>query len=1273
MTISGVELGVQIIGSEIGVKNAFMSAIGYAEEWATATDAAGVKAARSMELTGLSAKQAAIAYSKLGIAAKAAASATADSTLEMQAAAVRYESTMAGLYAKQSAAGAMLAANQERAAMRYETALMGAGRTMTTYLTLPLAIAGYASIKMATDFQASMTRIQTYAGASAKEVKTMESVLLNSAGTLPQGPIKSSEALYHLESIGIRGPRALEALRAAAIAAGAGMADLTDSTTALGGALVAGVKGATDAKTAMAGLVAIAGMGNMTMQDLADAMGTGLLVKAHNVGLSMREVGSALAVLVDRGIPARRAATYLGTTFALMSAPSKAAQNALADMGVQATDMGKMMLQPNGLLNVLHLLAGGMARVGEARGAADLMSAFGRSRQSTGIVTLIESLNDKTSNYAQKLAQYDKGVADNAQRMALYQTTAQYKIHTALSQMQADFIKLGTGAMPYVADALKGVAVSVDDVVRAFNSMPAPMKEAFGIAVGALAIGGPILLGMGLVMRGVRSLGIAMVQLGGSAKEGAVAADASIASIGATSDAATVQVLGLKAALEGMTLTSMKAGEGFMVRGAGGRFVGSSGPVGLVTNEPYGAKGSGAYMVRNSITGKYMGNTTSVPPENLINPLAQTEQTGMMAGAMSTAKTGMSRLMPAAMYAFMGDLIGGTIQNAMPGAGGHTIGSTVKLAGLGAGIGTMIEPGGGTAIGAGVGALAGAVLGVIHSGPSFDQTMTQMSASIHQLDTASKNAALSVTSIHLQRMQLQDAWTQQARTVRADVRVADNMAPGTQAHAAAVRKLNEDTLQLRQTEQQLTVATHQLNVAEAQRNKIAATRRANIAHTVSQYETLANWTAMTHGALGAADAAKAYANTLYDMARTASPHLAGVYQRIAQIALEMNRLPTRKEIRIILTTEVSDHSSIPIGLGLTAALRNAARNAALAAGGGGGKGGSAVVPLTQAQQIQIALARNPSDRKALHEQIAADNRAIAHLQQQRESGKINNLQYTNAVTGYLQDRQQMQQQLKTGNNGSAAASAFNRRVTQDSLLTKARNDLQQGEWQAAQNLLHRDLARLEILKREAKTSSERYAVEKQIAAVERVMHEKAAGFQLPLALQAQMAQADALGALQGGTTEQMIALAKKAKAAAMKAINSHTLTLEGLIAAWQIVQQENSVIAGATNQANLYHKVSTDTLADSIKGLTAAQEMQLREKLAQRDAHRGYAPNNQGASSASVPASGGGRSIGASRRGGGDIVITGPINFHGVQNVHQLEAELSKLRSQKYTRAGSRR
>ncbi|HET6914478.1 MAG TPA: hypothetical protein VFH56_00160, partial [Acidimicrobiales bacterium] len=108
---------------------------------------------------------------------------------------------------------------------------------------------------------------------------------------------------------------------------------------------------------------------------------------------------------------------------------------------------------------------------------------------------------------------------------------------------------------------------------------------------------------------------------------------------------------------------------------------------------------------------------------------------------------------------------------------------------------------------------------------------------------------------------------------------------------------------------------------------------------------------------------------------------------------------------------------------------------------------------------------------------------------------------------------------------------------------------------------------------------------------------------------------DAIAALHPssyGPDSDQIRLARQAKAAALKAIHSHTLTLQGLTQAWQIVGQENAILAQAKGAIDTYHAVSSKAIVDSVKGLSQVQQMQLRERIAQEEAHRGYAPNRVG-------------------------------------------------------------
>ena len=109
-------------------------------------------------------------------------------------------------------------------------------------LTLGFAAAGVAigveSVKAAAKFQQSMELIRTQAGASQREVDKMSKAVLALAGPTATAPQTLTEGLYHLESAGFRGAKALAALKTAAEGAKIGGANLEDVTNALNATLV---------------------------------------------------------------------------------------------------------------------------------------------------------------------------------------------------------------------------------------------------------------------------------------------------------------------------------------------------------------------------------------------------------------------------------------------------------------------------------------------------------------------------------------------------------------------------------------------------------------------------------------------------------------------------------------------------------------------------------------------------------------------------------------------------------------------------------------------------------------------------------------------------------------------------------------------------------------------------------------------------------------------------------------------------------------------------
>lgn len=518
------KLGVQILGDSVGLTAALGESVAATNRWATETEAATVRVQESFRGVSTAALELQVAQDKLAIST------------------VRYGQGSTG------AAAATLAYRRqvEGLSAAHTAAARSIGRGLTTYVTAPTALLGYEAVKAGISFQTEMLRIQTQAGASAQEVKDLNSQVLAMAGTVGVGPSQLAQGLFHLESLGLRGAQAMEALKVASIAAGASGANLEDVTTALGGAVVTGINGVQNYSQAMGGLIAIAGEGNMRMEDLTAALGTGVLPAAKNAGVSLREVGAALAVLTDRGMSAENAGTRLRMTFALMQHPSAAAQKALKDLGIGSGEMAQMLAQPDGLLHVLQLLHDRMAAVGQIRGSRDVLGAFGGGRSGAGILTLIQSLDSAVSSYQGKLVGYDEGVKKAAANMAAYQQSNAFKIHQATASLESDMVKLGGAITP----VLLGVGKSIEALAAGFSLLPKASKEAIGIIVGVLAVGGPLILAIIGVQKAIRTIGTAFDLLPAEAAPGIAATGAEIeAGIGGAVTTAEAEVTALRLSL----------------------------------------------------------------------------------------------------------------------------------------------------------------------------------------------------------------------------------------------------------------------------------------------------------------------------------------------------------------------------------------------------------------------------------------------------------------------------------------------------------------------------------------------------------------------------------------------------------------------------------------------------------------------------------------------------------------------------------------------------
>lgn len=343
--------------------------------------------------------------------------------------------------------------------------MAGAGKVAMAALGVAVVAVAAESVKLASEFNQTMELVHTQAGASQAEVESLKGAVLDLAPAVGIGPDKLAEGLYHIESTGFRGKQAMDILAAAAKDAAMGMADLDTVTYALSGTMSVGMKDIKDAADATAYLNTIVGMGDMTMDKLAAAIGTGVLPSFKSAGLGMTDFGAALATISDNSVGADEAATRLRMTVSLMAAPSGKAANALKSIGITSTQLADDMRKPDGLLVAVMDLKTHLEESGKTATEqnAIVSQAFGGGRSSSAILTLLEETDRLKSKYGQ-IGTAASRAATQQEAWAQQQKQFSQQMKELGAEVQVIGVKIGEFLIPYIQKSAEWLTKHIEVV-----------------------------------------------------------------------------------------------------------------------------------------------------------------------------------------------------------------------------------------------------------------------------------------------------------------------------------------------------------------------------------------------------------------------------------------------------------------------------------------------------------------------------------------------------------------------------------------------------------------------------------------------------------------------------------------------------------------------------------------------------------------------------------------------------------------------------------------
>lgn len=366
------------------------------------------------------------------------------------------------------------------------------GKKLTKNVTMPLIAVGGLAIKAASDFEASMTKIESLVGLSAEAVQGFTEDVRRLSGETAQAPKDLADAMFFITSAGLRGSAATETLEAAAKAAAVGLGDTatiadlaTSALNAYGEANISATK-ATDV------MVAAVREGKLEASELAGSMGR-VLPLASAMGVRFDEVGAAFAALSRTGTNAAEASTQVRGILSSLLRPTKQSSDALAGMGLSAEGL-RQQIKDEGLLAVLKTLA---ERFDGNEAAA--ASVFGNIRALSGVMDLMGANVATTEQIFANMTD-TTGTLDKA--FEITSETTAFKLQQAMANLQQALIDIGNVLIPIIVPVLTTLADLVKTLATGFGNLPAPLKATAQAMLGVSAAAGPMMLIAGKMTAG---------------------------------------------------------------------------------------------------------------------------------------------------------------------------------------------------------------------------------------------------------------------------------------------------------------------------------------------------------------------------------------------------------------------------------------------------------------------------------------------------------------------------------------------------------------------------------------------------------------------------------------------------------------------------------------------------------------------------------------------------------------------------------------------------
>lgn len=400
--------------------------------------------------------------------------------------------TTEGMAKRMAAQTASVSKRMERLGL----AMQNAGRTMTQFVTLPVA-AGFAyATYQGYKYEQTLLKIHNLTGLTAEQTKAFGQEILALGSEVGIGPQNLAEALYFIASSGFKAQEAMGVLRVAAKASAAGLGDIMATADVATSAVNAYGHANLTAAHFVDVLMRTIEVGKAEPQQLAHSLGR-IMPVAQGLGVSIEDLGGMIAGLTLTGLSSAEAVTALRGAMMALSAPTQMSLDAYKALGTSYKEVTKS-IRERGLLPTLERL---------------YQMVDGDRLKMRELIPNVRALNGVLSllgpNYQRNLevinaVNHAEGKLNDT--FAATQQTASQKIRRALATIQSEFIKVGGILLPFAARLAEWVGTQM----QLFDGLSESTKKSVLQFAALAALAGPLLMFFGGIIRSLGLLGTAL-------------------------------------------------------------------------------------------------------------------------------------------------------------------------------------------------------------------------------------------------------------------------------------------------------------------------------------------------------------------------------------------------------------------------------------------------------------------------------------------------------------------------------------------------------------------------------------------------------------------------------------------------------------------------------------------------------------------------------------------------------------------------------------------